>query len=162
MRYTAGRNKFIPQSDLMCAQHGVRNECVVPRIGKDVRPWPSNQRFFTSINSNFQVSNFISMFLQVIPVAETDKKSVLIDILNDLTGEKVLVFVEEKRQADFLASYLSLSGFPTTSIHGNRDQFQREEALRLSQLRRQYGSQWTWFIFLTWQIVFMSESQACI
>ena len=81
------------------------------------------------------------MFLQVIPVAETDKKSVLIDILNDLTGEKVLVFVEEKRQADFLASYLSLSGFPTTSIHGNRDQFQREEALRLSQLRRQYGSQ---------------------
>ena len=32
--------------------------------------------------------------------------------------EKTLVFVEQKRNADFLASYLSQTGFPTTSIHG--------------------------------------------
>ena len=43
--------------------------------------------------------------------------------------EKSLVFVETKRNADFLAVYLSGSGLPTTSIHGDRLQRQREEAL---------------------------------
>ena len=32
--------------------------------------------------------------------------------------DRTLVFVETKRNADFLASYLSQEGFPTTSIHG--------------------------------------------
>jgi len=31
---------------------------------------------------------------------------------------RTLVFVEQKRQADFLASYLSQMELPTTSIHG--------------------------------------------
>ena len=44
--------------------------------------------------------------------------------------------MEEKRQADFLASYLSQTtsaagaNFVATSIHGDREQSQREEALR--------------------------------
>lgn len=33
-------------------------------------------------------------------------------------SDRMLVFVETKRMADFLASYLSQTGFPTTSIHG--------------------------------------------
>ena len=33
-------------------------------------------------------------------------------------SDRILVFVETKRNADFLASYLSQEGFPTTSIHG--------------------------------------------
>jgi predicted transcriptional regulator len=32
--------------------------------------------------------------------------------------KRVLIFVEQKRQADFLASFLSQTEFPTTSIHG--------------------------------------------
>jgi len=44
-------------------------------------------------------------------------------------GEKTLVFVETKRTADFLAAYLSDSDFPTTSIHGDRLQRERELAL---------------------------------
>lgn len=32
--------------------------------------------------------------------------------------DRTLVFVETKRNADFLASFLSQEGFPTTSIHG--------------------------------------------
>lgn len=35
-----------------------------------------------------------------------------------LGTDRFLVFVETKRSADFLASYLSQTGFPTTSIHG--------------------------------------------
>ena len=45
-------------------------------------------------------------------------------------SDRVLVFVETKRNADFLASYLSQENFPTTSIHGDRFQREREEALR--------------------------------
>jgi len=44
-------------------------------------------------------------------------------------GEKTLVFVEMKRTADFIAAYLSQQDFPTTSIHGDRLQREREEAL---------------------------------
>lgn len=43
--------------------------------------------------------------------------------------EGTIVFVETKRGADFLASLLSETEFPTTSIHGDRLQRQREEAL---------------------------------
>lgn len=40
-----------------------------------------------------------------------------------------MVFVETKRNADYLASLLSETKFPTTSIHGDRLQREREEAL---------------------------------
>lgn len=41
-----------------------------------------------------------------------------------------LVFVEQKRHADYYAAYLSEKDFPTTSIHGDREQPEREHALR--------------------------------
>lgn len=44
-------------------------------------------------------------------------------------GEKILVFVETKRTADFIATYLSENHIPTTSIHGDRLQRERELAL---------------------------------
>merc|ERR1712183_829318 len=40
-----------------------------------------------------------------------------------------LIFVQTKKNADFLASHLSQEGLPTTSIHGDRLQREREEAL---------------------------------
>ena len=42
-----------------------------------------------------------------------------------------LVFVETKRRADEIENSLSGQGFPSTSIHGDREQADREEALRL-------------------------------
>lgn len=63
-------------------------------------------------------------------VAESEKRDKLVELLGAEGGNKNLVFVETKRSADFLASFLSQSGFPTTSIHGDRFQEQREEALR--------------------------------
>ena len=41
-----------------------------------------------------------------------------------------LVFVETKRGADQLDEFLYREGFPVTSIHGDRTQKEREEALR--------------------------------
>uniref|UniRef100_A0A1B0BLC2 Helicase C-terminal domain-containing protein n=1 Tax=Glossina palpalis gambiensis TaxID=67801 RepID=A0A1B0BLC2_9MUSC len=40
-----------------------------------------------------------------------------------------IVFVKTKRSADFLASLLSETDYPTTSIHGDRFQWQRKTAL---------------------------------
>nr|BCJ78303.1 ATP-dependent RNA helicase [Phreagena okutanii] len=57
------------------------------------------------------------------------KRDKLVEILTESGTDKTLVFVEQKRNADFLASYLSQTGFPTTSIHGDRLQKEREEAL---------------------------------
>ena len=40
-----------------------------------------------------------------------------------------LVFVETKKGADALEQFLSKEGYPVTSIHGDRSQKEREEAL---------------------------------
>ena len=41
-----------------------------------------------------------------------------------------LVFVETKKGADQLDEFLYREGFPVTSIHGDRTQREREEALK--------------------------------
>jgi ATP-dependent RNA helicase DDX3X len=47
-----------------------------------------------------------------------------------LQSSRTLVFVETKRGADSLDDFLHREGFPVTSIHGDRTQREREEALR--------------------------------
>ncbi|KAL6875788.1 hypothetical protein ACP4OV_013301 [Aristida adscensionis] len=67
-------------------------------------------------------------------VQEADKRSHLMDLLHAQrdTGKQTLtlVFVETKRGADSLESWLCMNGFPATSIHGDRNQQEREFALR--------------------------------
>jgi len=61
-----------------------------------------------------------------------EKKDKFISILNEdgrNAKERTLVFVETKRQADFLCLNLCEEGFPATSIHGDRLQSEREQAL---------------------------------
>jgi superfamily II DNA/RNA helicase len=65
----------------------------------------------------------------VVQVDQLNKREKLVSILNEQGNQRTLVFVEQKRHADFLASFLSQSEFPTTSIHGDREQREREEAL---------------------------------
>ncbi|XP_017068058.2 ATP-dependent RNA helicase vasa [Drosophila eugracilis] len=57
------------------------------------------------------------------------KRAKLMEILRE-DADGTIVFVGTKRGADFLASFLSETEFPTTSIHGDRLQSQREQALR--------------------------------
>ena len=45
-----------------------------------------------------------------------------------------LVFVETKRGADALEDFLARSGFPATSIHGDRSQQEREQVKPWSHL----------------------------
>ncbi|CAO2831889.1 unnamed protein product [Amaranthus hypochondriacus] len=69
-------------------------------------------------------------------VHESDKRSHLMDLLHaqrttGVQGKQLtLVFVETKKGADALEHWLSINGFPATSIHGDRSQQERELALR--------------------------------
>lgn len=66
-----------------------------------------------------------------IEVNKFSKKTELVALLNDTNdGQGTIVFVEQKRQADFIAAFLSELNYPTTSIHGDREQPEREKALR--------------------------------
>lgn len=62
-------------------------------------------------------------------VTKFKKRSKLIEVLEENGAVGTMVFVDTKRNADFLASILSETKFPTTSIHGDRLQREREQAL---------------------------------
>ncbi|RWS16267.1 putative ATP-dependent RNA helicase DDX4-like protein [Dinothrombium tinctorium] len=67
---------------------------------------------------------------EILKVEKYEKRTKLQEILGDSEiKDRTMVFVEQKKTADFLASYLSQSGYKATSIHGDRFQRQREEAL---------------------------------
>ncbi|KAI8973314.1 hypothetical protein BDF20DRAFT_945792 [Mycotypha africana] len=62
-------------------------------------------------------------------VPEEDKREALRTLLNSQPPSRTLIFVETKRSADSLDQYLFDRGFPSTSIHGDRTQMEREDAL---------------------------------
>ena len=57
------------------------------------------------------------------------KKKCLYDLLLAMPPSRTLVFVNGKKQADFLDDYLFNMGLPSTSIHSDRTQREREDAL---------------------------------
>uniref|UniRef100_A0AAQ4RZX4 RNA helicase n=1 Tax=Gasterosteus aculeatus aculeatus TaxID=481459 RepID=A0AAQ4RZX4_GASAC len=67
---------------------------------------------------------------KVVWVEDGDKRSFLLDLLNATGKESLtLVFVETKKGADALEDFLYHEGYACTSIHGDRSQRDREEAL---------------------------------
>lgn len=69
---------------------------------------------------------------QVEFVDQNQKFPMLIRTLNNLEATGlVLVFTETKRNADNLEYQLTEKGYPASSIHGDKTQREREDALRL-------------------------------
>lgn len=66
---------------------------------------------------------------EFIQVERSDKKREILRILNENPDDRVIVFTQTKATADILAGYLGSKGQQCTSIHGDRHQSQREEAL---------------------------------
>ena len=64
-------------------------------------------------------------------VEQNDKTEYLVDFLQRCPEGLVLIFVETKRGADFLEETLYRRNFPASSIHGDKSQREREEALKL-------------------------------
>lgn len=65
---------------------------------------------------------------KVMNVPESEKKQTLLELIKSVKG-LTLVFVETKRSAEVLDTTLFEEGFSCTSIHGDRSQREREEAL---------------------------------
>ncbi|KAK6149270.1 hypothetical protein DH2020_016795 [Rehmannia glutinosa] len=70
-------------------------------------------------------------------VPDIDKRDYLVNLLHQQKTNKTpakdsltLVFVETKRGADALERWLSGKGFPSTAIHGDKIQVERERALK--------------------------------
>lgn len=66
----------------------------------------------------------------ILQVPGAQKRNTLEQILQESGTDRTLVFVERKRDADFLASFLSQRNYPTTSLNADRSQQERELALR--------------------------------
>ena len=59
-----------------------------------------------------------------------EKRDKVVEILNEIGQDKVMIFIEHKKQADVMGFYLLQKGYPTTTLHGDRLQSQRELALK--------------------------------
>eukprot|EP00906_Rhabdomonas_costata_P013123 RCo018875 len=82
---------------------------------------------FLTVGRVGSTTDFITQKLEW--VEESDKRNLLLAMLNHVPG-LTLVFVETKRDADTLEHFLDQNRINVTSIHGDRTQREREDALR--------------------------------
>jgi ATP-dependent RNA helicase DDX3X len=89
--------------------------------------------FFALHNHNHphRIGGTTSLIKQnIVFVEDYEKKETVFNILLEYPPSRTLIFVEKKRTADGLDDFLYNKKFPTCSIHGDRDQRERELALR--------------------------------
>ena len=75
-------------------------------------------------------STSVMITQKIIWVEENEKRLFLLDLLRTDPNALTLVFVETKRGADELEHFLISENYPAISIHGDKSQNEREEALR--------------------------------
>lgn len=83
-------------------------------------------------------STSVNITQSIFWVEENDKRSHLLDLLSNIKAQNegdekdclTLIFVETKKSADALEEFLYNYNHPVTSIHGDRTQKEREEALK--------------------------------
>jgi len=66
---------------------------------------------------------------QVVFVEESAKNQALVDLIFSDEPQRVLVFTNSKIKCDMVDDFLYNKGLPVTSIHGDRTQREREDAL---------------------------------
>ncbi|KFU95472.1 putative ATP-dependent RNA helicase DDX4, partial [Chaetura pelagica] len=65
----------------------------------------------------------------VLQVSQYSRRDKLVEILQSIGHERTMVFVDKKKKADYIAAFLCQENIPATSIHGDREQKEREIAL---------------------------------
>jgi ATP-dependent RNA helicase RhlE len=74
----------------------------------------------------------------VLHVESHNKRALLVELFADPSMSRILVFTRTKRGADRVARHLEAAGIRVATIHGNKSQSQREQALaafRASKIR---------------------------
>ncbi|KAI9037081.1 DEAD/DEAH box helicase [Aspergillus affinis] len=75
-------------------------------------------------------STHINVDQNIVYAEDHLKKQCLYDLLLSMPPSRTLIFVNFKKDADLLDDYLYNMGLPSTSIHADRTQREREDALR--------------------------------
>ncbi|KAL4897535.1 P-loop containing nucleoside triphosphate hydrolase protein [Aspergillus ambiguus] len=75
-------------------------------------------------------STHVNVDQRIVFVEENLKKQALYDLLLSMPPSRTLVFVNRRNEADLVDDYLYNMGLPSTSIHSDRTQREREDALR--------------------------------
>ncbi|KAJ6111996.1 hypothetical protein N7523_008057 [Penicillium sp. IBT 18751x] len=75
-------------------------------------------------------SSHLNVEQQIIYVEESRKNDALYDLLLSMCPIRILIFVNNKKQVDYVDAFLYEHGLPSTSIHGDRTQREREDAIR--------------------------------
>lgn len=87
----------------------------------------SPKRLFLKIGDESRAAETVTQ--KVIVMGRHEKGRRIVDILGQQHGQKVLVFVGTKRMGDQLARDLHDRGFSAAAIHGDKEQWQREQSL---------------------------------
>ena len=67
---------------------------------------------------------------KVLFVAKDKKRALLIDLMKDVSIERVLIFTRTKHGANRVAQFLDQNGIKADAIHGNKTQNARQKALK--------------------------------
>lgn len=68
-------------------------------------------------------------FYKIVYAEEARKRDCLYDLLLSMPPSRTMIFVNSKTGADFLDDFLYNKGLPSTSIHADRTQREREDAM---------------------------------
>jgi ATP-dependent RNA helicase DDX3X len=75
-------------------------------------------------------SSHVNIMQKVVFVEPSMKRQALIDLLYSNKPARTIIFVNSKRTADEVDDYLFQLDMPCTSIHSDRTQREREDAIR--------------------------------
>ncbi len=97
-------------------------------IKKISKEFQSDEKVFVKTERENKFNDYIKQYF--LRVAENEKKRNLVNILNGSEFNQCFVFVRTKTKVDHLTNILRLMNYSVTSIHGDMNQHQRDEAMK--------------------------------
>ncbi|KAG6013521.1 hypothetical protein E4U54_006620 [Claviceps lovelessii] len=79
-------------------------------------------------------STTVNIRQTIIEAEREEKRDILLNLLNQITGVRTIIFCNSRREVDNLDDFLYNIGLPVTSMHADRTQKEREAALRSFRL----------------------------
>ncbi|KAL1915655.1 uncharacterized protein VTP21DRAFT_6414 [Calcarisporiella thermophila] len=128
MGFELAIRKIVQRSDLSRGRQTLMFSATFPRnIRRLASDFLQTDHLFLKVGRVGGTTTDITQ--KIVWVEEKDKRETLVRLLLSQPPSRTLIFVETKRGADSLDAYLVKNQFPTTSIHGDRTQAEREDAL---------------------------------
>ena len=118
--------RIVERSDLPKQRQTLMFSATFPKEVQRLAANFLNDYVFLTIGRVGSTSSNITQNVEYIE--EDDKHNRLLELLNQCPG-LTLIFVQTKREADTLEQFLTRKSLPATAIHGDRQQWEREEAL---------------------------------